>query len=106
MFWRHRTRKAVEHGRGFRRLVKWRTGCEGRISYLKRGYGWDAPAWTAGRAQRSGAGTGYSPATWSRSAPLPADLPGLGRRMPPVSPREISLRTSQVEAINEDQRAA
>ena len=35
------TRKAVEHGRGFRRLVKSRTGCEGRISYLKRGYGWD-----------------------------------------------------------------
>ena len=34
-------RKALEHGRGFRTLVKWRTGCEGRISYLKRGYGWD-----------------------------------------------------------------
>jgi IS5 family transposase len=34
-------RKAVEHGRPFRQLVKWRTGCEGRISYLKRGYGWD-----------------------------------------------------------------
>jgi IS5 family transposase len=34
-------RRAVEHGRGFRRLVKWRTGCEGRISSLKRGYGWD-----------------------------------------------------------------
>jgi transposase, IS5 family len=34
-------RKAVEHARGFRKLVKWRTGCEGRISYLKRGYGWD-----------------------------------------------------------------
>ena len=34
-------RKAVEHGRSFRKLVKWRTGCEGRISYLKRGYGWD-----------------------------------------------------------------
>src|SRR5258708_5268013 len=33
-------RKLIEHGRGFRRLVKWRTGCEGRISYLKRGYGW------------------------------------------------------------------
>ena len=27
--------------RGFRTLVKWRTGCEGRISYLKRRYGWD-----------------------------------------------------------------
>jgi transposase, IS5 family len=34
-------RKAIEHSHGFRRLVKWRTGCEGRISYLKRGYGWD-----------------------------------------------------------------
>ena len=34
-------RHAVEHARGFRALVKWRTGCEGRISYLKRGYGWD-----------------------------------------------------------------
>src|SRR5215470_1110812 len=34
-------RKVLEHGRGFRKLVKWRTGCEGRISYLKRGYGWD-----------------------------------------------------------------
>ena len=34
-------RKTTEHSRGFHRLVKWRTGCEGRISYLKRGYGWD-----------------------------------------------------------------
>jgi IS5 family transposase len=25
----------------FRRTVKWRTGCEGRISTLKRGDGWD-----------------------------------------------------------------
>jgi transposase, IS5 family len=32
-------RREVEHGRGFRRLVKWRTGSEGRISYLKRRYG-------------------------------------------------------------------
>jgi IS5 family transposase len=35
------SRKATEHSREFRKLVKWRTGCEGRISYLKRGYGWD-----------------------------------------------------------------
>ena len=34
-------RKTIERSRGFRKLVKWRTGCEGRISYLKRGYGWD-----------------------------------------------------------------
>ncbi len=35
------TRRTAEHNRGFHRLVKWRTGSEGRISYLKRGYGWD-----------------------------------------------------------------
>jgi IS5 family transposase len=34
-------RKTIEHSRSFHQLVKWRTGCEGRISYLKRGYGWD-----------------------------------------------------------------
>ena len=34
-------RKTIEHRRGFRALVKWRTGCEGRISYLKHTYGWD-----------------------------------------------------------------
>jgi IS5 family transposase len=34
-------RRHAEHARGFRRLVKWRTGSEGRISYLKRAYGWD-----------------------------------------------------------------
>ena len=34
-------RKVPEHSRGFRKLVKWRTGCEGRISYLKHRYGWN-----------------------------------------------------------------
>ena len=36
-----RARHAAEHRPAFRRTVKWRTGCEGRISALKRGYGWD-----------------------------------------------------------------
>jgi len=35
------TRQVVERQRGFRRLVKWRTGCEGRISCLKHRFGWD-----------------------------------------------------------------
>jgi hypothetical protein len=35
------TRRAIEHARGSRRLVKWRDGSEGRISYLKHRYGWD-----------------------------------------------------------------
>ena len=34
-------RQQLERRRTFRRTVKWRTGCEGRISTLKRGYGWD-----------------------------------------------------------------
>jgi len=34
-------RRAEQHRKPFRRTIKWRTGCEGRISHLKRGYGWD-----------------------------------------------------------------
>jgi len=35
------TRRAAEHRPTFRELVKWRTGCEGRIAHLKRRSGWD-----------------------------------------------------------------
>jgi IS5 family transposase len=30
----------VQRARGFTKLVKWRTGCEARISCLKRDFGW------------------------------------------------------------------
>ena len=36
-----KARQAAEHRPAFRRTVKWRTGSEGRISTLKRQYGWD-----------------------------------------------------------------
>ena len=39
-------RRAEEHRKPFRRIVKWRTGSEGRISYLKRGFAgrdWQPP---------------------------------------------------------------
>jgi transposase, IS5 family len=36
-----KARQSQERRRGFRQTVKWRTGCEGRISHLKRSYGWD-----------------------------------------------------------------
>src|SRR3954449_3959440 len=36
-----KARQAVERRPTFRRTVKWRTGCEGRISHLKRNYSWD-----------------------------------------------------------------
>ena len=35
------TRRAVQQQPGFQRLVKWRTGSEGRISCLKRDFGWN-----------------------------------------------------------------
>ena len=62
------TRRVVKRQRGFRRLVKWRTGCEGRISCLKHCFGWDRTAWTASKAPASGAATACSPTTWSSSA--------------------------------------
>jgi IS5 family transposase len=36
-----KARQAHEHSRHFRETIKWRTGCEGRISHLKRNYGWN-----------------------------------------------------------------
>ena len=36
-----KARQAHEHNRHFRETIKWRTGCEGRISHLKRNYGWN-----------------------------------------------------------------
>ena len=35
-----KARQAHEHRRAFRRIVKWRTGSEARISTRKRQYGW------------------------------------------------------------------
>ena len=34
-------RREVEQRQSFQKLVKWRTGCEGRISCLKRDFGWN-----------------------------------------------------------------
>jgi IS5 family transposase len=36
-----KARQAAERRRAFRRHLRWRTGSEGRISTLKRRYGWD-----------------------------------------------------------------
>ena len=36
-----KARQTREHSRHFRETIKWRTGCEGRISHLKRNYGWN-----------------------------------------------------------------
>jgi aryl-alcohol dehydrogenase len=39
-------------------LVRWRTGSEGRISYLKRGYGWDRTRLDGTEGARTWAGYG------------------------------------------------
>ena len=85
-------RKKLEHSRGFRELVKWRTGCEGRISYLKQATAGTAPTWTAGTEPRSGAGTGSSPTTWSRSQPWQDDQPHTKPPVPPSHPGQTSAR--------------
>ena len=61
-------RRLVEHQRGFRRLVKWRTGCEGGSAASSTASAGTAPAWTASTGPASGAATVCSPTTWSRSA--------------------------------------
>jgi IS5 family transposase len=66
-------RKAIEHTRGFRGLVKWRTGCEGRISCLKRGYGWDRTRLDGRRGAAIWCGHGVFAHNLIRSAPWPVN---------------------------------
>lgn len=51
-------RREFEHRRAFRELVKWRTGCEGRISNLKRNYGWNRTTLTGLEGARIHCGHG------------------------------------------------
>jgi IS5 family transposase len=51
-------RQAAERRPAFRRAVKWRTGSEGRISTLKRQYGWDRTRLDGTEGARTRAGYG------------------------------------------------
>jgi transposase, IS5 family len=51
-------RQAAEHRPAFRRAIKWRTGSEGRISTLKRQYGWDRTRLDGTQGARIWAGHG------------------------------------------------
>jgi IS5 family transposase len=53
-----KTRQAAERRPAFRRAVKWRTGSEGRISTLKRGYGWERTRLDGTKGARTWAGHG------------------------------------------------
>jgi len=53
-----KARQAAERRPAFRRAVRWRTGCEGRISTLKRQYGWDRTRLDGTEGARTWAGYG------------------------------------------------
>ena len=53
-----KARQAAERRPAFRRTVKWRTGSEGRISTLKRQYGWDRTRLDGTEGARTWAGYG------------------------------------------------
>jgi IS5 family transposase len=53
-----KARQAAERRPAFRKAVKWRTGCEGRISALKRQYGWDRARLDGTEGARTWAGYG------------------------------------------------
>ena len=116
-------RRDVEHGRGFRRLVKWRTGSEGRISYLKHRYGWDrtlldgldgAGTWcglgvlahntvkiaalhsaaAAAATATTTSSTGPLPSASGHAPRLPADTPPETRPRARAAPRRPAPKTS------------
>jgi IS5 family transposase len=51
-------RREFEHRRAFREKVKWRTGSEGRISHMKRSYGWNRTELTGINGARTWCGHG------------------------------------------------
>jgi IS5 family transposase len=63
-------RREVEHTWGFRNLVKWRTGSEGRISTLKHGYDWDRTLFDGIGGARTWCGLGILAHNAVRIAPL------------------------------------
>ena len=91
-------RRAAERQRSFRRLVKWRTGSEGRISCLKRDYGWrrtridgtvGAQAWCAwGVLAHNATKISGLIATRERARPKPAVT---ARRRVPIPPTKRSV---------------
>jgi IS5 family transposase len=70
-----KARRDVEHRRTFRRQVKWRTGCEGRVSSLKRQYGWDRTRIDSLEGARTWAGQGVFTSNLVKIAALTSPVP-------------------------------
>ena len=90
-----KARRAVEHGRAFRRHIKWRTGCEGRVSSLEHRYGWDRTRIDSLKGARTWAGQGVFTNNLVKIADLAAEAstssapsaPGAPARAPATSTR-------------------
>jgi IS5 family transposase len=94
-----RPRRELEHGRRFRRLVKWRTGSEGRISYLKRRYGWDRTLFDTLAGAETWCGLGVLAHNSVKIAnliqahqlqPTPSARPGRPRPVPTSAPNPVA----------------
>jgi IS5 family transposase len=88
-------RRDHEHRRGFRRLVKWRTGSEGRIAYLKRRYGLDRTLLDALPGAQTWCGLGVLTHNTVKIASLvqtrnPARRTGTSGRATPGTPSKTS----------------
>ena len=80
-----KARRTAEHRPTFRRTIKWRTGCEGRISTLKRGYGWDRTRIDGTEGTRIWTGHGVLTHNSSRSASSPRNRQRPNHIHPPHS---------------------
>jgi transposase, IS5 family len=63
-----KARQGAERRPAFRRIVKWRTDSEARVSTLKRQYIWDRTRLDGTQVPGLGPDTGSWHTTWSRTA--------------------------------------
>lgn len=71
-------RRAEEHRPAFRRTIEWRRGVEGRISAVKRRYGWDRTRIDSTEGDQIWSATVSWRTTRSRSAPRQREGRGSG----------------------------
>jgi hypothetical protein len=67
-----------------KRLARYRTGCEGRISHLKRGYGLRRSRLKGDQGQRIWTGWAILAYNWIPSPSIPPDKPRTGGISPPL----------------------
>jgi IS5 family transposase len=80
-------RQHHQRARGFVKLMKWRTGCEARISCLKRDYGWRR----TGNDGLAGASTWCA---WGVLTHNATKIVGLQRAAPPATRTDVPAGTS------------